>query len=98
MNLTGQVVDSTTVSLSWNPPPPETQNGVIRKYIIEATETDTDREYVWESISNNIVIHSLHPFYTYEFIVAAYTVERGPFSYIVTLQTSQDGKANYRSL
>lgn len=95
LDVTGQVVDSTTVSLSWSPPLPENQNGVIRKYIIAATETDTGNVYTWESISTNIGIHSLHPFYTYQFTVAAYTIERGPFSYIVTLQTPEDGKIMY---
>ena len=90
--MTGQVVDSTTVSLSWGPPLLENQNGVIRKYIIAATETDTENEYTWESVSTNIAIHSLHPFYTYQFTLAAYTIQRGPFSYIVTLQTPEDGK------
>ena len=92
MNVTGQVVDSTTVSLSWDPPLPENQNGVIRKYIIAATEADTGNEYTWESISTNIDIYTLHPFYTYQFTVAAYTIQRGPFSYIITLQTPEDGK------
>ena len=98
MNVTGQVVDSTTVSLSWSPPLLENQNGVIRKYIIAATELDTESEYISESISTNIDIHSLHPFYTYQFIVAAYTIQQGPFSYIVTLQTPEDGKIMLLSL
>ena len=85
------MVDSTTITLSWSAPSSENQNGIVRKYIIRAIETDTGSEYTWESIATNIMIHSLHPYYTYQFTVAAYTVQRGPFSYIVTLQTSQDG-------
>ena len=91
-DFAGEVVDSTTVALTWNPPPQESQNGIIRKYIISATEMDTGVEYSWESVSTGIEIHSLHPFYTYQFTVAAYTVQQGPSSYIVTLKTPEDSK------
>ena len=85
--MTGEVVDSSSVTLSWSVPPQESQNGIIRKYIVTATEVDTGNEYTWESVSTGIDIHSLHPFYTYQFTVAAFTVQQGPSSYIVTLQT-----------
>ena len=91
MNVTGQVIDSNSVTLSWSQPLLEQRNGVVRKYIITALETDTGNEYSWESVLTTITIHSLHPFYTYQFRVAAYTVQQGPFSYIITLQMETDG-------
>lgn len=81
-----------SVTVSWNPPLLENQNGVIRKYIINAVELDTGNEYTWESITTSIDIHSLHPYYTYQFTASAYTVEQGPFSFIVTVQMPTDGK------
>jgi receptor-type tyrosine-protein phosphatase Q len=89
-DVTGQVIDSTSATLSWSPPPLATQNGVIRKYTIMAVEMDTGNEYTWESVLTTITIHSLHPFYTYQFTVAAFTIQQGPFSYIVTLQMDTD--------
>jgi hypothetical protein len=89
-DLNGEVIDSNSITLSWSPPSPEHRNGVVRKYIVVAVETDTGNEYNWESVLTTITIHSLHPFYTYQFTVAAYTVQQGPFSYIVTLQMATD--------
>lgn len=91
-NLTGQVIDSTTVRLTWNPPPVENHNGVIRKYIITATETNTGNVLSWESVATNFEVHSLHPFYTYEFTVAAFTIGQGPYTSVITLQTLHDSK------
>ena len=92
VSVSGRVIDSNSVTLSWSQPPAGHRNGVIRKYILTAEEMETGNEYTWESVLTSITIHSLHPFYTYQFRVAAYTVQRGPFSYIVTLQTETDGK------
>ena len=86
------MIDSTGVTLNWNPPPMANINGVVRHYIITATEANTGDEYEWDSVTTSIEIHSLHPFYIYHFQVAAFTVGLGPFSREINLQTLQDGE------
>ena len=46
------------------------------------------------SFGTSLTISSLHPFYTYQFSVAAYTVGSGPFSEPSVQLMPQDGKRN----
>ena len=85
-------MSSTTIVLSWGPPPTAHQNGIIRKYIITAMEVDTGYHYTWEAYTTELELHSLHPFYTYQFTIAAFTVGQGPMSSPLSLQTLEDGK------
>ena len=56
------------------------------------TETDTGRLFQLSSSTLQKVIVSLHPYYTYECIVAAFTVGLGPSSQSVTIQTFEASK------
>ena len=85
------VVDSTSLFLSWNAPPVDQQNGVIRHYILALTELDTGFMLNHSTAENSFTFTSLHPSYTYQFEVAAFTIDSGPFSASVTLQTFEDG-------
>ena len=89
----GQVT-STGFVLSWNAPPPESRNGVVRHYIISCIEHETGA--VFQRLTANStaerLIDSLHSFYSYTCSVAAVTVEEGPFSFNVTITTAQDGE------
>ena len=91
LNLVALAVNATYVYLSWDPPLPEHRNGLIEVYHIAITETDTDEELQYISVYNNTVIGPLHPYYTYKFSVAAVTVDVGPFTSQVTLQTPEAG-------
>lgn len=44
------------------------------------------------SFGTSLTVSSLHPFFTYSFSVAAYTVDLGPFTEPAVLQMPQDGK------
>lgn len=68
--------------ISWQPPPEEFQNGVIRSYAISIlSQTSIDRNItVVNSSQLYNSIDSLHPFYVYRVSVAATTVEMGPYS------------------
>ena len=44
------------------------------------------------SVDTSFTVTSLHPFYIYQFIVSAYTVNPGPFTEPSILQMPQDGK------
>ena len=85
-------VTSISVTLSWNPPETSQQNGVIRSYIVIVREEETGRNFSVNSTNTELSIGNLHPFYTYNFAVAAVTVSQGPFTYEYVLQTLEDGK------
>ena len=76
-------VSSNSIRLTWFPPPEEDQNGVIRSYHINVMELPTGN--IWEVIDadNDLIeiVNSLHPFYTYNCTVAAFTIGLGPVSF-----------------
>lgn len=84
--------NSTSLTLSWNPPPFEDTNGRIQHYIVVVTELDTNTTLPpMTSTSTQITISSLHPHYVYQCIVAAYTVGIGPYTHPITIQLNQEG-------
>ena len=87
-------VSSTSFVLSWTPPPISQQNGVITKYTVNITEVDTDSLTVLSSTNTSLLVPSLHPYYTYECVVSAYTVDNGPYSEVLTVTTSEDGMSH----
>ena len=83
--------DSTTVLIFWIPPPFEHQNGVIRGYRVNITETETGIAYRLVTAATTLTVSSLHPFYTYECIIAAFTIAEGPYSVEVNITMPEDG-------
>ena len=83
--------DSRTLRLTWQPPNNNSRNGIIQRYYINITELNTQSSFVVETISESVVVYDLHPYYRYSCIVAAETVELGPFSVPVTIQLPEDG-------
>ena len=75
----------------WDELPSEDENGIIRYYLVNVTETNTGYHYQTTSTTTDIALTILHPYYTYSITVAAYTIEEGPFSAPVTFTTLQDG-------
>lgn len=91
-NVTGEAQSSTEVMLSWEPPPIQDQNGVIRVYVIRVTDLTTGIQRVeYQYLGTNYTVSSLHPHYRYQFAVAADTVGVGPYSSPIEIQTLQDG-------
>ena len=84
--------NSTTVVLVWNEIPLHHQNGLVRKYLVHMTETDTGTIFQDTSLTESIVLDSLHPFYTYIVSIAAYTIQKGPFSSPVIFTMDEDGE------
>ena len=66
----------------WQAPPPDTQNGEIRYYIIAIIEVDTGTQSSYNTSNNSkyFTLQSLHPYYLYHISVAAATVGLGPYS------------------
>jgi len=84
-------VTSRTATLSWDPPPYEGQNGVIRKYVLTVNRSDTSFFDELTTTSTQLTVGSLFPFRTYLFTVAAETIELGPFSMEERIQLQEDG-------
>ena len=78
------------IFLDWSPPPPHSQNGVIREYRVNVTEVKTGMEFHFTTTATAIFVPFLHPYYTYECVISAYTVATGPNAE-VTVMTPEDG-------
>ena len=83
---------STSISLTWDPPPDDQLNGVLRQFVILVEEIDTGRNFTMTSTEPQMVVGNLHPFYTYIISVCAVTIDIGPCAYYDPVQLPQDGK------
>ena len=88
-------VNSRALSLTWSPPPPEDQNGIIRNYLVNISVVESG-EHFHQLTSNTtvLVVDELQPYYTYSCIVAALTVGTGPFTEASVVQLPEDGMFN----
>ena len=85
------VLDHTSILLSWNPPPLEDQNGIIRHYEVVLVSLATGEIHIRSSAAHSVTVSSLQPFTDYSCTVAAETVATGPYAEEVTVQTLQTG-------
>ena len=97
-NLTVTAVTSRTVTLSWDPPPYEGQNGVIRQYMLTVNRSDTSFFTVLNTTMTQLTVEHLLPFRSYIFTVAAQTIALGPFSMEEEIQLPEDGKTLSRAM
>ena len=91
-NLASGIHNSTSFTLSWDPPPPEHHNGEIREYRVNVTETLTGRVLQFSTSSTRLVVTGLRPYTEYECVVVAVTVDEGPHSSAIIVRTREDGK------
>ena len=95
LNLSGQVLSPSTLSITWQPPAPDGQNGVIVSYTVQLIERPTNTTFTYQRGGSHteVFITNLHPYYEYSCSVAAETsVGLGPFSIPFILTTHQDGE------
>ena len=85
-------MNSTTITLSWDPPTSDQTNGYIRHYVVAVTEHDTTFAFQEQSNYTQVTLQSLHPYYTYTCRVAAVTTGTGPYTGNITIQLPEDGK------
>ena len=97
VRLQGNAVNSTTIQLQWEPPALADQNGVIRSYYINISVAETGSVFQLTSASNTLNISGLHPYYTYNFTVAAVTIGPGPYGAVLTIQLPENGLNTYGS-
>ena len=82
-----------SIFLSWDPLPPEDQNGIILGYLINITDISREDTLQFSSDTHNLSIESLRPHTTYTCLVAAYTsIGMGPFSTEISVQTLETSK------
>ena len=88
-----------SIFLSWDPLPPEDQNGIILGYLINITDISREDTQQFSSDTHNLTIESLRPHTTYTCLVAAYTsVGMGPFSVEISVQTLETSEYVHVSL
>ena len=85
-------VTSTTAAVAWSALSLEDKNGMVRYYLVNVTETNTGLQYQIQSTTQYITLNNLHPYYTYNVQIAAYTIGPGPYSNVAILTTAEDGK------
>ena len=90
--VTANEVASMYLTLTWNAPPFEETNGIIRYYMIRVSELETGTSFFVTSNETEVTVLELHPYYTYECNVAAYTIDLGPYSTSITIQLLEEGK------
>lgn len=92
-----QILESSSVSITWDSIPERFRNGIIKGYHIEYHPEDENKTAVpKENVNGNFTSHilkSLRKFTTYTIKVAAYTKAGiGPL-FITTFKTSDDCKS-----
>lgn len=92
-NFFRQAITSTSVLLSWNPPPFESQNGHIIAYYLNITSLDSGDTVLYNSVATSVHISGLIPYTSYTCIVAAMTsVGLGPYTTTISFTTNEDGE------
>ena len=92
LSPTGEAVSPRSLLLSWSPPPPEHQNGIIRHYLVKITESETYQVFQHMTHTTSLSVPMLHPYYTYQWRVSAYTVGEGPYTNVSTVRTPEDSE------
>ncbi len=100
-NLTGDSINSTSIEIVWEEPKLSAQNGIISSYHIILTDLQSQKTKEYSRLGSHfdLVISSLHPYYNYQFSVAAGTViGRGPLASFIPIQTKEDGMFMYNTI
>ena len=86
-------MSSSSIRITWIPPPEEEQNGVIKSYHINVSDAERNGEilqFETDGLTTIYIVNSLHPYYIYSIYIAASTVGRGP-SATTEERTQPDG-------
>ena len=94
LNLTFPRTTTTTLTLSWDPPRFDLQNGIIRYYVVYVSDLTSGTSWDFTTNMTRVVVDNLQPFYQYNCSVAAFTIDLGPVSDTVTVRLPQTRKNN----
>ena len=91
-NFIAGAASSTSITLRWEAPLADLQNGIIRSYHISVVELETGRVRLFTTNNTDrvLIVNLLHPFYTYNCTIGAYTIGPGP-SISVSVRTLPEG-------
>ena len=78
---------STSVDLSWFPPPLEHHNRIIRQYTVRVVVQDTGEIFTHSTLQLSVMLGGLHPYYTYNSSISTVTIVPGPYSELLIVQT-----------
>ena len=92
-NVTVLFTGPTSIHISWDHPPEDTHYGIIREYRITYTELETGAVFntSTDSETTQLAVGSLHPFYTYMFVIVPVTVDVGTNHTEITIRTEEAG-------
>ena len=86
-------ITSTSIHLSWDPPPDDQRNGIIVHYTVRIVPSLGGTNVYLNTTVTSTVITSLGPYTIYSCSVAAATsAGRGPFSSAIMVQTNEAGE------
>ncbi len=93
-NLVVTLTTSSSISISWNPPPFEQQNGLIRYYLVYLTDINGNTlELQTNDNSTDFTIENVVPVHNnYTVSLAAFTIGVGPSSSALTISLPESGK------
>ena len=93
-NVTAVTFNATSIHIYWTHPPEDTHYGVIREYRLNVTELETGKRtrVVVDSEEMEVVLMSLHPYFTYHITIVPVTIEEGDNYTEITIKTAEDGK------
>ena len=93
VDLTGVNTSSTSLLISWGPPPGPDRNGIIRAYNISYRLTSQDDSVYSDRVTNETMIElqSLEKFRRYTVVVRPYTIGAGPETSVI-VRTDSDCK------
>lgn len=84
--------DPRAITLSWDPPSPNQQNGILRSYLISLeSEMDTHTQSV-AAFHRSVRVNGLRPYMEYNCTIRAVTIGVGPSSSPILRTTFEDGK------
>lgn len=86
-------IGPTHIQISWDHPPNDTHQGIVRLYNIYVSVEESEQTFFYTTAAENteLLLTSLHPFYTYHMRVAAVTIEEGN-STLLSAKTNESGK------
>ena len=95
VNITITMVTPYSVSLQWDPPTPDKQNGLIVSYTINVMTYDQVVKMVVLSNTTLQTISNLTPYTPYMFkLAASTTIGQGPLSKSILTRTSETSNFN----
>ena len=89
----GVAVGPMLLSITWLPPPAIDTNGVIKHYLIEATENITGQVVISNATEEHILVR-VRPGIEYRCRVAAFTIGLGPFTHYFNVTSQESGTNN----